>query len=111
VKRRWTSFDKRITDREFLSLPLDDRVGLFEAMKLYRLEVGTGYIVQSYGHGLMALKPKSGQGRCLFFCIREVGGDQELVALLAYKKESQRMPVRFRELAFDRMREYKEKNT
>lgn len=40
-----------VTDREFLALPVDDRVGLFEAMKLYRLDAGIGYVVKSYGQG------------------------------------------------------------
>lgn len=50
------------------------------------------------------IKPKEGQGRCLFFCVVEVKGTQELVALLAYKKESRKLPDRLKKLALDQMR-------
>lgn len=106
MKRHWTSFDKHVTDREFLALPVDDRVGLFEAMKLYRLDAGIGYVVKSYGLGLLMIKPKEGQGRCLFFCVVEVKGAQELVALLAYKKETRKLPDRLKKLALERMRDF-----
>ena len=106
MPRRWTSFNKAVTDKEFKALPDDDRIGLFEAMKLYRKEAGKSYVVKSYGGGLLMLKPKDGQGRCLFFCVAETGTDQLLVALLGYKKEGQKAPPRLIQAARERMRLY-----
>lgn len=80
VTRHWKSFDKEVTDKEFAALPLDDRIDLFEAMKLYRLDVPKGYVIKSYGDGLMMIKPQNGRGRCLFFTEVEVAGIRELVA-------------------------------
>jgi phage-related protein len=108
VRRHWTSFNRETTNREFSALPTEDRVGLFEAMKLYRIDAGIGYVVKSYGKGLMMIKPKDGQGRCLFFTTIETQGVQELVALLAYKKEGQKMPKRIKNLALERMADYQQ---
>lgn len=107
--RHWSSFDSSVTDREFAALNVDDRVSLFEAMKLYRMDAGVGYVVKSYGQGILMIKPKAGQGRCLFFGVVETQGSLELVALLAYKKESQKVPRRLLDLASERMRQYKER--
>ncbi len=46
VERRWTSFEKRVTDKEFEAIPEDDRISLFEAMKLYARDVGKGYVIK-----------------------------------------------------------------
>jgi phage-related protein len=108
MERRWTSFNKAVTDKEFKSLPVDDRIGLFEAMKLYRKEAGKSYVIKGYGDGLSMIKPKDGQGRCLFFCVIELEGTQKLVALLAYKKEGQKAPARLIKLARERMSIYRE---
>ena len=78
-------------------------------MKLYRMDAGIGYVVNSYGKGILMIKPKDGQGRCLFFSVIETDGAQELVALLAYNKESQKIPKHLIDLAADRMRQYKER--
>lgn len=110
MQRHWKSFNKEITNREFLALSVEDRLGLFEAMKLYRLDAGIGYVVKNYGKGLMMIKPKDGQGRCLFFTTVETEGVQELVALLAYKKEGQKMPERLKNLALQRMATYQQGN-
>ena len=106
MTRHWKSFDSRVTDKEFLSLPIDDRVSLFEAMKLYRLDAGIGYVVKSYGDDLKMIKPKDGQGRCIFFTEVHQGDHVELVALLAYKKESQKLPDSVRRLALQRKQTY-----
>ena len=82
-------------------MSVDDRIGLFEAMKLYRIGASTGYVLKSYGNRLLMIKPKNGQGRCLFFCLNEKAGKQELVALLAYKKEGQKLPQRVKNLAME----------
>ena len=108
VTRHWKSFDKRITDKEFQSLAIDDRIGLFEAMKLFALDASIGYTVKNYGEGLMMVKPKDGQGRCLFFTQIEKAGQLELIALLAYKKEGQKLPISVRRTAFARKKSYLE---
>lgn len=81
---------------------------LFEAMKLYRLDVGIGYTIKNYGDGLLMIKPKDGQGRCLFFTEIELDGQIELVALLSYKKESQKLPEQHKRIALQRRETYLE---
>ncbi len=103
MERRWSSFDRETTNKEFATIPIDDRVRLFEAMKLYRLDARIGYVIKNYGEGLMMLKPTSGAGRCLFFCEPTETG-QELVALLAYKKEWQKAPEQLVRMARLRMK-------
>ncbi len=81
--RRWRPFDGRTINRELLDLPTDDFRRLTVAMKAYRLDVGAGYQVRNYGDGLMMVKDDShGAGRCLFFSVREVEGEEVLTALL-----------------------------
>ena len=77
-------------------------------MKLYADDAGIGYIVKNYGDGLMMIKPKDTQGRCLFFTVIETSERQTLVALLAYKKEGQKLSERLRKLASERMKRYME---
>jgi len=78
-------------------------------MKLYGIEAGKGYVVKNYGEGLMMIKPRDGQGRCLFFCTAQQADVVSLVALLAYKKETTKLPDRVKDLAMTRMRMFKEK--
>ncbi len=87
---------------------MDDCIRLFGAMKLYANDAGVGYIVKSYGDGLMMIKPKESQGRCLFFTVIENSERQTLVAILAYKKEGQKLPERVRKLAQERIKRYME---
>jgi hypothetical protein len=56
VKLRWTSFNRRVTDREFDALPLSDMVKLFEAMGKYARQVRAGYVVKEYGNGIKMIK-------------------------------------------------------
>ena len=108
MARRWTSFDRETTNREFDALPYEDRKALFEAMKAYRMHIGTGYQVDSYGGGLFRIKPSNRtQGRCLFFSQEERNGEVVLTALLAYKKEGRKAPKSQIETARRRMREVK----
>jgi phage-related protein len=100
VARHWSSFDYDTTNREFLALPGRDRA----APKYAKGEEGR-WIVKDYGDGLMMIKPSNRtQGRCLFFTVREIEGHEELIALLAYKKESQGAPARVLDTARERMR-------
>lgn len=111
--RQWLSFDRDTLDQEFRALPRKDMIDLFEAMKAYRMEVETGWVVKNYGNGLLMIKPSNkGAGRCLFFAVRSVsrGGQnvEELIALLAYKKESQDVPKAHIRTARSRMSQYEE---
>lgn len=68
------------------------------------MEVAGGFVVKSYGDGLMMIKAANHtQGRCLFFTVREEQGDEVLTALVAYKKETQEAPERVIETARKRM--------
>jgi phage-related protein len=109
VARRWRSFDRETTNREFNALPFEDRKALFEAMKAYRMELGIGYLVNSYGGGLYRIKSSNRtQGRCLFFTQEERNGEVLLTALLAYKKVGNKAPKAQIETARRRMGEAKE---
>jgi hypothetical protein len=109
VERRWISFDRAVTNKEFLQMPESDRLDLFEAMKRYRLLQGIGYVVKNYGDGLMMIKPNSpSAGRCLFFIETQQGDVTILKALLAYKKESDEVPKHIESTARARMRRSKE---
>jgi hypothetical protein len=104
MARRWRSFDQETTDQEFLSIPLTDMIALFDAMRLYALEAPGGFVVKSYGKGLMMIKATNQtSGRCLFFTVSDTEGDQALTALLAYKKESDEVPARVLTTARQRM--------
>jgi len=65
-------------------------------MAAYRDDLGIGYRVENYGEGLwMITDGGRGQGRCVFFRrIVEGDGSEFLVALLFYKKETQKVPER-----------------
>jgi phage-related protein len=108
IRRRWTSFDSAITNREILSVPAEDRKSLFLAMRAYREGLEIGYEIEDYGSGIKRLR-RSGksQGRCLFFAVIEREGVEVLVALLFYKKETRRAPTSKIEAAKRRMNEYK----
>ena len=74
-------------NRELRTLSHEDFRRLTEAMLAYRLDKGGGYVVKSYGDGLMMVKDSThGQGRCLFFSVRIERGEEILTALLVYKK-------------------------
>jgi hypothetical protein len=104
LTRRWSSFNREVTNREFAALPQRDYADLTQAMKAYRQDIGAGYELKNYGGGLMMVKSSSGtQGRCLFFTIREEAGVEVLTALLIYKKETQEVPRRIEETARERM--------
>jgi hypothetical protein len=105
MERRWTSFNSEITNSEFLAIPAHDRAALFGAMKAYRLALPGGFVVKNYGDGLMMIKAANKtQGRCLFFSVRESGGEEVLTALLAYKKETQEVPANVLATAKARMK-------
>lgn len=101
------SFHRETTDAEFRDLPTRDYHRLTLAMREYARETRSGYVVKSYGEGLMMLKDASqGQGRALFFTIRrDEGGAERLTLLLVYKKESQEAPKRVLDTARQRMRD------
>ncbi len=105
MPRRWRSFDIVTTNRELASLPTRDFLSLTDAMRSYRLELEGGFIVKSYGQGLMMIKATNQtQGRCLFFSIAAGSdGAEVLIALLFYKKETQEVPISVLETARQRM--------
>ena len=88
-----------------MDVPSDDRRRLKLAMFNYRIGAGIGYEVRSYGEGLMMVKDAShGAGRCLFFTVGVMEGEETLTALLVYKKESQEAPARVIDTACRRMK-------
>jgi hypothetical protein len=94
VRRRWTSFDREVTNREFRDLPTEDFLALTEAMLVFRKQLGVGYKVKHYGGGLAMITDSGrGQGRCLFFASILQVDEELLVALLVYKKESRKAPA------------------
>ena len=102
--RKWRAFDGATINKELSELPSEDFYRLTAAMKAYRLDQKVGYVVRSYGDGLMMVKDDShGQGRCVFFAVREVAGEEVLTALLVYKKETQEAPKRVLDAARRRM--------
>ena len=111
VRRRWSSFNQDVTDREALCIPYGYRKRIFRAMYFYGRGDESKSVVQDYGGGILAIKDNSGgQGRCLFFAraqhVLESGESVErLVALVFYKKESQDVPKRVLELARRRLKE------
>ena len=57
----------------------------------YARDTGANYRIESYGDGLMMVTDAgNGQGRCLFFAVREVRGEEVLTALTVYKKEGRK---------------------
>ena len=108
MRRRWTSFNHEVTNREFFALSQRDFASLTVAMRAFRMDEGAGYVVKHYGEGLMMIKSANQtQGRCLFFTIREERNQEVLVALLVYKKESDAVPHHVEATARRRMEEAK----
>jgi phage-related protein len=106
VVRRWLPFDRHTINRELLALPSEDYYRLTSAMLAYRKQQTSGFVVDNYGEGLMMVKDDSrGQGRCLFFTVREVDGEEVLTALLVYKKESEKADKAALRTARRRMKE------
>lgn len=110
VQRRWTSFDRTVTNKELAGLPREDRLALYDAMESYRDDEG-GYRLSNYGDELLMLTDGGrGQGRCLFFKVLKVRDEERLVALLFYKKETAKAPNRLVDTAKKRMRKYEAEN-
>lgn len=66
-----------------LAVPREDYYRLSEAMLAYRKDLRSGYVVKNYGDGLMMVKDDShGQGRCIFFSVHKVDGEEVLTALV-----------------------------
>jgi len=104
MKRKFEPFDAEKINKEFWDLPSQDRAALMEAMSLYQQNSGIGYQVKNYGKGLeMITDSGSAQGRCLFF----TRTPERFIALLVYKKESQKLPKRIESTARERLNEYK----
>lgn len=104
--RRWRAFDPETINREMRALPYEDLSRLRYAMYHYSLDSGAHYRVESYGDGLMMVTDSArGQGRCLFFSVRQEGGMEVVTALLVYKKESPKAPQRILDAARQRMRD------
>ena len=109
MKRKWRPFDQETLKKEFATIPHPDQRKLFFAMENYRDNTGIVYVVKNYGDGLMMIKDRSkGSGRCLFFTVREVEGVEQLVMLIAYKKESDEVPAAVLSTARERMNDYAE---
>jgi len=110
VRRRWTSFDQTVTNKELSELPREDRLALYDAMESYRDDEG-GYRLSKYGDGIWMLTDAGrGQGRCLFFKVIQLKDEERLVALLFYKKETPKAPDRIVDTARSRMRRYEAEN-
>ena len=88
-----------------LAVREEDRRKLKFAMASYASDIGANDRLENYGDGLMMITDSSrGQGRCLFFTVANVDGEEVLTALLVYKKETQRAPRRLLDTALQRMR-------
>lgn len=106
MRGRWTSFDTPTTNAEFLTIPQPDRRALFYAMERYAEGDDVGFEVKDYGDGLLMIKKRGPAGRCLFFS--HDSEEKLLVALLAYKKESDEAPKNLLESARERRGRYLE---
>lgn len=79
------------------------------AMENYQRMRDANYTVKNYGDDLLVIKGRE-QGRCLFFSPEVVDGEERLIVLLIYKKESQEVPERVLKTARARMVRYKEQS-
>lgn len=87
------------------ALPREDYKRLRYAMFNYGIDSGIAYRIENYGDGLMMVTDAGhGQGRCLFFAVKEEDGIEVLTALLVYKKETAKVPSSVLESARRRMR-------
>jgi len=102
------SFDSETTNAEFAGIPQPDLRALFTAMGRYGRSLDGGYVVRNYGGDLYMIKATNHtSGRCLFFTI-DTEEPTKLVALLAYKKESDEAPESLIRTARERRGRYLE---
>jgi hypothetical protein len=112
LKYRFVAFDREQTNAEFLQVPYPDYAILAQAMASYQ-ELGsdsTRAIVNKYEGNIWRLKPNgSSSGRCLFLRtgVRSKGVE-DLLVLVVYKKEGQRVPTRVLARALERAKEWKD---
>ncbi len=93
MARKWISFNYDVTNAEFASIPQPHLDALANAMKMYGKSAAGGFIVKHFAQGFMTLKATNRtQGRCCFVTRQEPNGDETLIALLFYKKETQKAP-------------------
>jgi hypothetical protein len=78
-------------------------------MKAYQMKLPGGFLIKSYGDGLMMIKAANRtSGRCLFFSSAMEAGTEILTALLGYKKETDEVPKQVLDTARARLRKVRE---
>ena len=114
MRRKFSSFDEGVTDKEFFSLPDRDQAKLASILEQYEITEESNTrpaIVKDYGEGLYMIRHERAayQGRCLFFKNGEINGIEQLMILVFYKKESDAVPKRILDRAVSRMMRIKER--
>lgn len=109
MRGRWLNFDDDTLVAEMATIPQPDRGALFYAMDRYAKGEPVGFEVKDYGDDLYMIKAKGERaGRCLFFTFDEKDRTT-LVALMAYKKGSQKRPEHLIRAARERRGRYIER--
>jgi phage-related protein len=104
MNRKFRPFDEITIISELRKLPAQDRSALFEAMQHFQNGTRIGYTHKRYGKELEMITDSGvGQGRCLFF----VRDQNNLIILLVYKKESQKLPKQIEQAARIRLAKYR----
>ena len=107
VRRSWKSFDPATTNRELLTVPQPDRRALTTAMARFGQGLEGGFVTKDYGNDVQMIKATNRTaGRCLFFTVDRSSEDENLVALLFYKKEADDALAALVEAARERRRRY-----
>ena len=104
---RWINCDDATLVAEMRTIPQPDRGLLFFSMDRYAKGDDAGFVLKSYGDGLLMLKKDKRSGRCLFFT-HSPDDARTLVLLRAYKKEKDDAPAHLIDAARERMRRYLE---
>jgi len=113
MRRKFSSFDEGVTDKEFFSLPERDQAKLASILEQYEMTEESNTrpaIVKDYGEGLYMIRHERAayQGRCLFFRYGVVSGVEQLMIVAFYKKESDSIPKQILDRAVTRMKRFKE---
>lgn len=104
---KWGNYDDATLVAEMRTIPQPDRGLLFFSMERYAKGDEAGFVLKSYGEGLLMPKKDKRSGRSLFFAY-DPDERTTLVLLLAYKKEKDEVPAQLIDAARTRMRRYLE---
>ncbi|MBS1718123.1 MAG: type II toxin-antitoxin system RelE/ParE family toxin [Armatimonadetes bacterium] len=115
MARIWIYFDFDVIRQEFAKLPVKDRAKLLALMEHYAV-VGNGNPsparIDDYGGGLYRLRhiKSAYQGRVIFFSSHKAEGNERLVVLTVFKKETRSIPASILDRARARQAEYLRRN-